>query len=67
MKPDLPAHLQTTIESICEQGCDRVNTVIAALEAGHAVGETAELAGTERQQVLYELKAIMAVYDREQV
>jgi hypothetical protein len=67
MNPDLPAHLQTTIESICEQGCEKVNAVIAALESGHAVEETAELAGTEEQQVLYELKAIMAVYDREQV
>ena len=66
MKPDLPAHLQTTVESICEQGCERVNAIITALESGHAVAETAELGNTERQQVLYELKAIMAVYRSEQ-
>ncbi|MGD2055065.1 MAG: hypothetical protein PVG45_13270 [Gammaproteobacteria bacterium] len=66
MSPDLPEHLQTTIESICERGCERVNEIITALESGCAVEETAGLVKTERQQVLHELKAIMAVYDSEQ-
>ena len=67
MNPDLPAHLQTTIESICEQGCAKVNEIITALESGDSIEETADLGDGEREQVLLELKEIMAVYDREQV
>jgi hypothetical protein len=67
MNPDLPAHLQTLIESICELGCGRVNEIITALESAQPVAETAQLNDNERRKVLSELKQIMAVYDREQV
>lgn len=66
MNPDLPAHLQTLIETICERGCGTVNEIIAALESGNPVEEFTNLDSGERQQILLELKQIMAVYDREQ-
>ena len=59
---NLPAHVQSTVESICELGCDRVNDIIDALEHGNPVMETAGLDKTDRQRVLLELKGIMAVY-----
>ncbi len=64
---NLPAHVQSTIESICELGCDKVNDIIDALESGNSVMETASLDKTDRQRVLLELKEIMAVYDSNQV
>lgn len=66
MNPDLPAHLQILIETICERGCARVNEIIAALENDDSVEEITDLDSSERQQILVELKQIMAVYDREQ-
>jgi hypothetical protein len=63
---NLPAHVQSTIESICELGCDSVNDIIDALGQGNSVRETAGLDKTERQRVLLELKEIMAVYDSNQ-
>jgi len=63
MNPDLPAYVQSRIESICELGCDRVNEIIDTLEAGDSVEEVNGLDKTKQQDVLNELKAIMAVYD----
>jgi len=63
---DLPAHVQSIIESICELGCDRVNEIIDALECGNSVEETNGLDISDQQWVLKELKAIMAVYDNNQ-
>ena len=64
MTHDLPAHVRTTVESICELGCERVNEIIAELESGRHVPETTDLSALDQQTVLSELKAIMAVYDR---
>ena len=64
MNPNLPVHIRTTVESICELGCERVNQIIAELESGKTVAETAGLARSEQAQVLRELKDIMSVYDR---
>ena len=63
---NLPAHVQSTIESVCELGCDRVNDIIDALERGKDGVETAALDKADRHRVLLELKEIMAVYDRDQ-
>lgn len=52
------------VETLCLAGCDGVRSVIRALEQGEVVAEAAALSMVERQQVLAELKAIMAVYDR---
>lgn len=64
MNRDLPAHVRTTVELICELGCDRVNEIIVELDSGNAVQETTGLDPSDRQQVLRELKDIMAVYDK---
>ncbi|MGB5438492.1 MAG: hypothetical protein WBN57_02215 [Gammaproteobacteria bacterium] len=50
------------VEALCEQGCDRVNSFIAALRAGHDIPEVAGLSMEERQRVLENLVSIMAVY-----
>lgn len=52
------------VEALCQLGCDSVRTTIAALEAGHPVAQVEGLDAEQRQRVLAELKAIMAVYDR---
>jgi hypothetical protein len=61
-----PAHVHSTVESICELGCDRVNEIIDALENGHSVEEVNGLDIADQQWVLVELKAIMSVYDSDQ-
>ncbi len=50
------------VESLCEKGCREVWGVIAALERGEVLPETAPLPEPERRVVLQELKEVMAVY-----
>ena len=66
MTIDLPLKIQSCVESICELGCERVNEIIALIEAGKTVDQVSALDREERNRVLRELKAIMAVYDQEQ-
>ena len=66
MTTGLPLNVQFCVESICELGCERVNEIIALIEAGKAVDEVSALNRDEQNRVLRELKAIMAVYDQEQ-
>jgi hypothetical protein len=54
--------LEVRVEAICERGCRSVWHVIAALEQGKDLPETADLAAAERDWVLAELKAVMSVY-----
>ena len=65
MKKDLPQHLQTIVETLCETGCQRVNEIIETLTKGADVKHTAALTEQERKQVLHELKKIMSVYDQD--
>ena len=55
--------MQVCVDSLCEQGCDRVNACISALQNGDDFPEVAGMSATDRQVVLEELVAIMAVYD----
>jgi len=55
--------VEARVTLICELGCARVREVIALLEQGRCPPETAEASAAERQQILHELRAIMAVYD----
>jgi hypothetical protein len=64
MSTRLPHNVQSCVESICELGCDRVNEIIALLEAEKPPAEVCKLDQDERRAVLCELKAIMAVYDQ---
>ena len=67
MNPDQRARVQSVVESICGLGCDRVREIIQALEAGELVGEASGLVESQRLEVLAELKAIMSVYDKDQL
>lgn len=51
------------VDSLCEQGCGRVNSFIDALQNGEDFPEVAGMSEAERQEVLQQLVAIMAVYD----
>jgi len=53
------------VESLCQSGCDAVRATIRAMEAGEPVAQSEGLSTEERQAVLVELQAIMAVYDRD--
>lgn len=64
LKKELPQHLQTIVEVLCETGCQRINQIIETLGKGGDVKHTAALTEQERKQVLHELKNIMSVYDQ---
>ena len=66
MNKDLPEHVQTVVELLCETGCQRVNDIIEILEKGADVKNTAALSEKERKQVLEELKNVMSVYDEDE-
>ena len=53
------------IEEICAQGCIRVNEIIIELENGQGIEYTQELTDEETFSLIAELKAIMAVYDKD--
>jgi len=59
----LPPGLQSCVETICARGCTHVREVIRHLEARQTPPELRSLNPDERETVLRELKAIMAVYD----
>ncbi|MGW8229324.1 MAG: hypothetical protein ACWGOW_10500 [Gammaproteobacteria bacterium] len=58
----LPPKLQQCVESLCTEGCKAVYRHIEQLESGDSLPQTALLSYEEQQQVLTELKSIMAVY-----
>lgn len=62
--PTYSLKINQRIEAVCEAGCETVRASIQSLEAGHSVALTSDLSHEESQQVLTELKAIMAVYDK---
>ncbi|HEB56431.1 MAG TPA: hypothetical protein ENI98_09030 [Gammaproteobacteria bacterium] len=55
---------QLCVEQLCAEGCQSVRLYIRRLEQGDDIPQTSELKPEEKQQVLIELKAIMAVYDK---
>lgn len=58
------AKINHCIEVLCQKGCREVTRIIGVLERGEVLAETDVLEAAERAEVLRELKAIMAVYDR---
>ena len=58
-----PQKLQQCVESLCGDGCQAVNGYIEQLERGGSVPQTELLSYEDRQELLRELKSIMAVYD----
>ncbi len=59
-----PPVIEQSIELLCQKGCKEVLRLIGEMEAGRTPGEISHLQESERQAVLRELKAIMAVYER---
>ena len=59
-----PSRVQECVEALCENGCDAVRSAIRAMEQGGAATQTADMTPAEREAVLRELKAIMAIYDQ---
>ena len=55
--------IEQSVENLCRKGCRAVWADIDALEAGRRLPETAGLSAVERQAVIDELKAVMAVYE----
>ena len=51
------------VEIMCQKGCRTLWADIEALQKGVALPEVDSLSAAERQQVLSELKTIMAVYE----
>ena len=58
-----PSRVEKCVEVMCHKGCKALWADIEALENGRVVEETSQLSGVERNQVLKELKSIMAVYE----
>ncbi len=56
--------LSQCIDALCQCGCDAVRATITAMENGVVVPQVETLTEEERQMVLEELRAVMAVYDR---
>jgi hypothetical protein len=54
--------LDARIEAICMRGCRQVRADIEILERGGTLPETRGLSGAQRDALLSELRAIMAVY-----
>lgn len=55
--------IEQCVENLCRKGCRAVWADIEALESGRRLPETAGLSTVERQAVIRELRAIMAVYE----
>ena len=51
------------VDALCQCGCDAVRATIEAIEVGAKVPQLQTLGSEEREVVLDELKAVMAVYD----
>ena len=51
------------VDALCQCGCDAVRATIEAMEIGADIPQLQTLASEEREVVLDELKAVMAVYD----
>lgn len=58
------AKINRCIDVFCHRGCREVTRIIGVLERSEPLSETDGLNTAERGEVLRELKAIMAVYDR---
>jgi len=61
--PTYSMKINQRIEAVCEAGCEAVRASIQTLESGNKVALTDDLSPEECQQVLFELKTIMSVYD----
>ena len=61
--PTSSLKINQRIEAVCEAGCEAVRASIQTLESGNQGALTDDLSPEECQQILFELKTIMSVYD----
>jgi hypothetical protein len=61
--PTSSLKINQRIEAVCEAGCQAVRASIKTLESGHQAALTDDLSPEECQQILFELKTLMSVYD----
>ncbi len=54
--------IEACLESICQQGCRKVNTILSQLENGEEIENIRHLDEKQRQKLYQELKNVMAVY-----
>jgi len=62
VRTPLAGTVERCVESLCQQGCAKVNQFIGALQAGQQPPGIEALDETERQALLEELVSIMMVY-----
>lgn len=62
--PTSTLKINQRIEAACQAGCEAVRASIEILESGQQVALTDDLTPEECQQILFELKTIMSVYDK---
>lgn len=58
----LAPHVQSKIESLCAQGCNRVNDLLQRAQQNAALEELSSFNPLEKQQIITELTDIMSVY-----
>jgi hypothetical protein len=61
----LKPELQSVVDQLCTDGCKRVNRYIREIQAGDYPHQMRKLNPQECAEVMSELQAIMAVYDRD--
>jgi hypothetical protein len=61
--PERDETIEECVETLCNEGCDRVYGYIRALEKGEEFPLVAHLSMEERRVVLAQLVSIMYVYD----
>lgn len=62
VRAPLTGSVERCVESLCQQGCAKVNQYINELQAGQQPPGIEALDRTERQALLEELVSIMMVY-----
>ena len=60
----LKPELQSVVDQLCEDGCKRVSKYIREIQAGDYPRQMRKFNRQECDEVMAELKSIMAVYDR---
>lgn len=63
MNPDLSEKVLEKIEALCTQGCTQVNELLQQDLKNIKSNELSDFTATEKEQILFELKNIMSVYD----
>ena len=64
-KPALSEAAINAIETLCEQGCTQVNTLLEKAENNDDLEELSGFDNKERERIIDELSQIMSIYERD--